>query len=124
LGIGPGMFQDYYLKYQSHFPVSYLEWAVPEPHNLFLAFWLETGLLGLAGFIWLLAIFFKKLFLLFKKSNYFATILIMLMGYILIHGLADTTYFKNDLSVVFWLAVALGISLPTVERHNRINPHT
>jgi len=116
LGIGPGMFQDYYLKYQSRFPVPYLEWAVPQPHNLFLAFWLETGLLGLAGFIWLLAIFFKKLFGLFKKSNYFATILIMLMGYILIHGLADTTYFKNDLAVVFWLAVALGISLPNVER--------
>jgi len=116
LGIGPGMFQDYYLRYQSYFLTPYLEWTAPQPHNLFLAFWLETGLLGLAGFIWLLAIFFKKLFGLLKKSNYFAATLIMLMGYILIHGLADTTYFKNDLAVVFWLAVALGISLPNVER--------
>jgi len=38
------------------------------------------------------------------------------MIYILLHGLIDTTYFKNDLAVVFWLAVALGISLPNVER--------
>jgi putative inorganic carbon (hco3(-)) transporter len=59
LGIGPAMFQSYYLEYQKYFPVQYLEWAVPHPHNIFLAFWLETGLIGLAGFIWLLIVFFS-----------------------------------------------------------------
>jgi len=28
--------------------------------------------------------------------------------YILIHGLVDTTYWKNDLSIIFWLVIVLG----------------
>lgn len=26
-----------------------------------------------------------------------------IMFYFLLHGLVDTTYFKNDLAVIFWL---------------------
>ncbi|MBI4709333.1 MAG: O-antigen ligase family protein [Candidatus Portnoybacteria bacterium] len=109
LGIGAGMFQGYYLKYQSRFSVPYLEWAVPQPHNLFLAFWLQAGLAGLVGLIWLLAVFFKKTFSLLKNKNQLALILIILMGYIILHGLLDTTYFKNDSAVIFWIIIALAI---------------
>lgn len=94
VGIGPGMFQKYYLDYQVFFP-PYPEWAVPQPHNIFLAFWLQTGLLGLVGFIWLLVVFFKK--------NLFAAAMVC----ILVHGLVDTTYWKNDLAMIFWLIIAL-----------------
>ncbi|MDD5589557.1 MAG: O-antigen ligase family protein [Candidatus Portnoybacteria bacterium] len=112
LGIGPGMFQDYYLKYQSKFPIPYLEWAVPQPHNIFLAFWLQTGILGLAGFAWLLISFFKKtLFLLFKQKNQLALILLLPMVYFIVHGLADTPYFKNDLALIFWVLIALAAAL-------------
>ena len=100
IGIGPGMFQKYYLEYQYKFN-PYLEWAVPQPHNLFLAFWLQTGLIGLIGLIWLLMIFFRS------KHSMLNTILMAAMIYILIHGLIDTTYWKNDLSVIFWLIIAL-----------------
>jgi len=100
-GIGPGMFQKYYLNYQAQ---SYLEWAVPQPHNLFLSFWLQAGLIGLIGFIWLLIDFFKRI----KFKQLFGSILIGAMIYILIHGLIDTTYWKNDLAVIFWLITALG----------------
>jgi len=107
IGIGPGMFQKYYLAYQAKSP-TYLEWAVPQPHNLFLAFWLQTGLLGLMGFIWLLSIFFRsedsKRSL---ASKLLSNILMATMLYILIHGLVDTTYWKNDLSIIFWLLIAL-----------------
>ena len=30
-----------------------------------------------------------------------------IMIYILAHGLVDTTYWKNDLSVVFWIIIGL-----------------
>jgi O-antigen ligase len=50
LGIGPGNFQGKYLEYQSFYP-PYLEWAVPHPHNIFLTFWLFSGILGLVGFL-------------------------------------------------------------------------
>jgi O-antigen ligase len=101
IGIGPGMFQKYYLDYQSRF-APYPEWAVPHPHNLFLAFWLQTGLLGLIGFIWLLVPIFRS-----PTPKKLSIILMVAMVSILIHGLVDTTYWKNDLSVIFWLIIAL-----------------
>jgi len=110
-GIGPGLFQKYYLAYQDHFALPYLEWAVPEPHNIFLAFWLEGGLLGLVGFIWLMISFFKKNLMLIKQKNQLALILVTIMIYTILHGLADTTYFKNDLSAIFWTIFALAASL-------------
>jgi O-antigen ligase len=111
LGIGLGNFQNKYLEYQKYFP-PYLEWAVPQPHNLFLAFWLQTGLLGLVGFLYLLFAWFKNLF---KNGNNNKKVSLekLVVGaiiiYMLIHGLLDTTYFKNDLAVLFWLAIFVGI---------------
>lgn len=109
VGIGPGMFQKYYLDYQEKFK-PYLEWAVPQPHNIFLAFWLQTGLLGFFGFLWLIAVFFRQTRrsqIPNTKYQILNTILVASMFYILIHGLVDTPYWKNDLAVVFWLIIAL-----------------
>jgi len=101
IGIGPGMFQEYYLDEQVNFE-PYPEWAVPQPHNIFLAFWLQTGLIGLIGFIWLIIIIFLN-----YKPKILSFILLYAIIYILIHGLVDTTYWKNDLSVIFWVIIAL-----------------
>lgn len=108
-GISPGNFQAKYLEYQKYFS-PYLEWSVPHPHNLFLAFWLSGGLLGLLGFG---ALIFWWLRQMFGKAPQSTTRLVALgiMLYVLIHGLADTTYFKNDLAVVFWLNFFFGLKL-------------
>ena len=58
-GIGIGNFQNKYLTYQKYFP-PYLEWAVPHPHNLYLAFWLYSGIIGFIGFVLLLFFFMQK----------------------------------------------------------------
>ncbi|MDD5489068.1 MAG: O-antigen ligase family protein [Candidatus Moranbacteria bacterium] len=109
-GIGPGNFQNKYLKYQKYFP-PYLEWAVPQPHNLYLAFWLESGLAGLAGFFWVIWLFFKDN----KKTrehNLEAGLLCLaIILYFLVHGLVDTTYWRNDMAVVFWTVVVVNIYL-------------
>ncbi|MFH0805441.1 MAG: O-antigen ligase family protein [Patescibacteria group bacterium] len=113
IGVGPGMFQKYYLDEQVNFE-PYLEWAVPQPHNIFLAFWLQTGLIGLIGFLWLIIILFKN-----YKPKILNSILLCAIIYILIHGLIDTTYWKNDLVVVFWLIIALNYKvsyLPSISR--------
>lgn len=99
IGIGPGTFEGYFPPY----PV----WGVPQPHNLYLAFLLQSGLIGFIGFIWLLIWFFKKGFELFKAQNLLSITLMSVMVYILIHGLVDTTYWKNDLSIFFWVIIAL-----------------
>ncbi|MDZ4385173.1 MAG: O-antigen ligase family protein [Candidatus Moranbacteria bacterium] len=106
LGIGPGNFQDKYLEYQKYFP-PYLEWAVPQPHNLFLAFWLQAGLAGLAGFLAILVLWFRDLSGSWKKEVDWGAAAIII--YILVHGIFDTTYFKNDLAVLFWLSFFVGI---------------
>ncbi len=133
LGIGPGLFQKYYLEYQKYFPVPYLEWAVPQPHSLFLAWWLQTGFLGFFGFIWLMVNFFKQT-MFAVKHHLFSTlssteergqdehvihflhtikppliiILMAVMVYFLVHGLVDTTFWKNDLALIFWVVIFLG----------------
>lgn len=106
-GVGPGMFQKYYLDYQKFYP-PYLEWAVPQPHNLFLAFWLQTGIAGLFGFILILVSFFKRKSMFGDRgSKHYDFWLVLAMFVILIHGLVDTPYFKNDLSALFWILLAL-----------------
>jgi len=103
LGIGPGNFQVKYLSLQAYFP-PYLEWAVPQPHNVFLAFWLQSGLIGLVGFLLLLSFIFYQLL----KKNQLKKIspellLFSFFLYIILHGLVDTPFWKNDLSFLFWV---------------------
>ncbi|NTU67080.1 MAG: O-antigen ligase family protein [Candidatus Moranbacteria bacterium] len=101
-GIGPDSFQEQYLAYQKYFP-PYLEWAVPHPHNLFLFIWLSAGVIGLVGFLGIVFFWAKKALNDLKTDKSVATFL-AIMAYILLVGLLDT-YMKNDLAVIFWLAV-------------------
>lgn len=104
-GVGPGNFQDTYLRYQKYFP-PYLEWAVPHPHNVYMAFWLQAGLLGFVGFLWLIWAWIRRYLRLKENADpVLRNIMVGIMAYILLHGLVDTTYFKNDLAVVFWLSL-------------------
>ncbi len=105
-GIGPGNFQEKYLEYQKYYP-PYLEWAVPHPHNIFLAFWLYSGILGLIGFFCILYLFFKKIFLRKNKTAIIYMALLIIID-VLLHGFFDTTYFKNDLAIVFWIVILFG----------------
>lgn len=94
-GIGPGTFQDYFPPYP--------KWGVPQPHNIFLAFLLQTGITGFIGFILILIWFFSRRL----KIGHWDLIILCLMVYVLSHGLVDTTYWKNDLSIIFWIVVGL-----------------
>jgi O-antigen ligase len=104
-GIGAGNFQEKYLEYQKYF-APYLEWAVPHPHNLYLALWLYGGIFGLVGFLALVFFWFSALFR-SQKNPSLRFIGLGIMLYVLLHGLVDTTYLKNDLAVLFWLLFAL-----------------
>ena len=80
------------------------------PHNIIFNFWLETGLVGLVGIIWLLSKFFGRS--ISKISTVTANRFLILgvltaMVVILVHGLVDVPYFKNDLAVLFWIMVGL-----------------
>lgn len=122
LGIGIGRFQETYLAYQQYFP-PYLEWAVPQPHNLYLAVWLETGLIGLLGFGFLITTWLRKIASLGRSSasggvKKTSALLLALLSLLLILGLADTPFFKTDLAFIFWFILAFGIGfLNTQKKH-------
>jgi O-antigen ligase len=82
------------------------------PHNLVLNFWSATGLLGLAAFGWLLYAAFRVSWRGWRTDDLpwraiQLGVLLALVG-IVIHGLVDVPYFKNDLSLEFW--ALLGVS--------------
>ena len=77
-----------------------------DPHNIVLNFWVETGLLGLFAFAWLLVLVFRISWEGWKKSDagwrpIFLGVLLAMVA-IVVHGLVDVPYFKNDLSLLFW----------------------
>ncbi len=80
------------------------------PHNIFLNFWTELGLTGMVLFALVIG---KFLFIGLKlletdcRNKGIILGLIGAMMAIFIHGLVDVPYFKNDLSVLFWIIVAM-----------------
>ncbi|MBI2624066.1 O-antigen ligase family protein [Candidatus Parcubacteria bacterium] len=111
-GIGPGAFQAAYLANQPKHP-PYPEWAVRHPHNVFFTFWLEAGLLGLAGFVWLLVVLLRRLRPAFAKTN--TTPFLGAVGLALFvpvaHGFLDTTIWHGDLALVWWVLVGLLLAM-------------
>ena len=113
-GIGIGRLQQVYLSYQAFFP-PYLEWAVPEPHNIFLAVYLSTGLVGLLGFLILMS---RLIFLLWRQyqkntnpgvSGIDSVFFLGLSALFLVYGFMDTPLFTTELSYVFFLWFTLAI---------------
>ncbi len=90
------------------------------PHNIILNFWSELGLAGLLLFIWIILkyfyIGFKNCRQLIVNYKYINIGLICAMVAIVIHGIVDVPYFKNDLSIMFWLFVAM-ISMINLEKN-------
>lgn len=78
------------------------------PHNMFLNFWSETGLLGVFSFFGLILYFYIHTFKTLR-TNPLALPAIGAMTVILIHGLVDVPYLKNDLAIIFWLMYALAL---------------
>lgn len=80
------------------------------PHNIILNFWSETGLAGLFSFFAIVVLFYInaiKSYL--KNKNVLQIVLICTMTALLIHGIVDVPYLKNDLSLLFWLIIGLQI---------------
>lgn len=114
-GIGPGQFQQNLAGPITHEP-NYLTEIYPyalHPHNVFLNFYLSGGLLAIFGFLWILVLVARRFWRESKNLNRLAPTAAIVA--ILVHGLVDSTFFKNDLAVIFWLMVFL-LFLPTEDR--------
>ncbi len=82
------------------------------PHNIILNFWTELGFFGMLIFIFIIL---KFLILSLKyyyqekenKNKYLGLGLFSSMLIILLHGIVDVPYFKNDLSLIFWIIISI-----------------
>lgn len=77
------------------------------PHNILLNFWIDLGLLGVIGFA--IVIGWSLWQGLLRRTNPRALALLLFMIALVVHGLIDIPYLKNDLALVFWMILALSI---------------
>lgn len=95
-GAGLGGFPALYAQYKLTRHVELLLY----PHNIFLDFWIEFGLLGL---IWLGLTLIWFFVTAGRVRSSQSRVIMATMVCILIYGLVDVPYFKNDLAVLFWI---------------------
>ena len=100
-GAGLGAYPDVIKPYHK---ATYIE-IFQYPHDILLNLWSETGLLGILAFAWL-CVTWVRLALKRDGDARHVAFLFPLIA-ILVHGLVDVPYFKNDLAVVFWVFVIL-----------------
>ncbi len=91
------------------FPVVYADYKeashtefFPNPDQLILSLWIEMGLLGLLVFAWIMIRYFQVAIRALPIDRALAVGLMAAMVVLLVHGMVDTPYFKNDLAVQFW----------------------
>lgn len=102
LGVGLGNFQNAFgelTKNRANFP-EYITPMALTPHNIFLMFWLSTGILGLLSFLGLIIIFIHQA--LRNLSAEYTPIILSVFSSIIIYGLVEASIWKNDLSIIFF----------------------
>jgi hypothetical protein len=82
-----------------------------DPHNIVLNFWVETGLLGLIAIVWIFVTAFRVSWRGWRRGGpdwqpYHLGVLLAMVA-VVIHGMVDVPYFKNDLSLEFWTLIAI-----------------
>lgn len=103
-GAGLGGYPAAMVRYHTHTAQEIFQ----DPHTLVLNIWTELGLLGLAAFIFLAWTTGRTL--MNAKSGpdrALALAAFAALAASTIHGLADVPYFKNDLSALTWILLAL-----------------
>lgn len=112
-GIGPGSqaFQAVYPFY------SYSGVVAPHSHNMFLQIFVETGIVGIAVFVGILFMFFKKLAVGFQPAKsrkdglsvMIAAIASGVLGFA-VQGMFDNCFYNYRVYMIFWFVLALGIA--------------
>jgi O-antigen ligase len=100
--LGAGVRQFFRKVEKSHYDPKVMERLI-YPHNIFLNFWSEIGLLGMVGFAGLLISVFG--WVLKSQDKLSGAIFFAAWVGFVVHGLVDVPYFKNDLAFLFWVLV-------------------
>ena len=96
-GVGPGNFQEVFLKYKIG-----LSTNTRYAHNIFLHMWSETGILGFAGIFFLIFSLLQK----GLENNKQKFIFLAIIAFIL-HNLIDNSYFIPEAGLLWWAIIGL-----------------
>ena len=115
-GHGFTTFMGNFAKYGKDYYYFKTQGLIPYAHNCYLQIAAETGIVGLASFLWLIGTFFIRSITSLKKiGNKFqhAVLSGVSAGIIatLVHSAVDTNLYSLQLSVLFWLMLGLNAAL-------------
>ena len=77
------------------------------PHNIFLNFWTEIGLFGMLAIVFILGYATYLSNKIRQNNKIIGAGLLAMLTALVVHGLVDVPYFKNDLAFLFWILIAL-----------------
>ncbi len=77
------------------------------PHSIFINFWTETGLLGMLAITIILGYTFYLANKIRMTNKLVGAGLLGMLTVLVVHGLVDVPYFKNDLAFLFWIIMAI-----------------
>lgn len=101
---GTGIRQFFRKVQKPYYNVKQMERLI-YPHNIFLNFWTEIGLVGMFAIIGILGYGFYLANKIRKSDIIIGAGLFCMLLALVIHGLVDVPYFKNDLSFLFWIFI-------------------
>lgn len=108
-GAGIGNYKNEIIPYRTTAKIEVFH----HPHNLILTMWVNLGILGVIGFLWILIWFFMESI---YNTNYkkqqeveLSTLAVTTLAVFVIMGLVDSPYIKNDLALFFWLPIAITV---------------
>jgi len=102
LGVGLGQYQlNYQWKMTYLYDLNTYEWLIPHPHNFLMGIWLNFGLLGVITMLGIVILAFSR------TKGHMKLVLAAMLFSVLVHGLFDMPFMKNDLAMEFWLIIAL-----------------
>jgi putative inorganic carbon (hco3(-)) transporter len=88
------------------------------PHDVYMTFWVELGLLGLLAFLYIFVRLGVSAWRTLSDASGFEKALLWgVVGTVVmwaIHGIVDSPYWKNDMAVEFWLVVAIAVAVTRV----------
>ncbi len=100
--LGTGV-RQFFRKVQKPYYDKYVMERLIYPHNIFLNFWTEIGLLGMLAAVIILGYAFYLSNKIRRTDKIIGAGLMAALTVLVVHGLVDVPYFKNDLAFLFWI---------------------
>lgn len=76
------------------------------PHNIFLNFWTEIGLAGMLAAVAMIGYVGFIAYKVRANDQVLGAGMVAMLTVLVVHGLVDVPYFKNDLAFLFWILIA------------------